>query len=136
MMKNIFLEKSYTKYGDKLIPRNFSKKWKLRSGLVFWSFIYFIPVVCEVEDYRKWLKLSCRPFAFTTHKAFFKNKNRSGTSLTASFSAWFLKKNIFFVILYYLTKFQFLVTFTSRDIGQYEYCNCLLIKSWRQKFWN
>ena len=28
-MKNIFLEKSYTKFGGKTIPRPFSKKFKL-----------------------------------------------------------------------------------------------------------
>ena len=29
-MRNIFLEKSYTKYGGKTIPRPFSEKLKLR----------------------------------------------------------------------------------------------------------
>ena len=38
--------------------------------------------------------------AFTSNKAFLKNKKRCGTSLPASFSAWFLKKNISLVILY------------------------------------
>ena len=27
-IKNIFVEKSYTKYGGETIPRAFSKKWK------------------------------------------------------------------------------------------------------------
>ena len=52
-----------------------------------------------------WLKLSCRPLAFTSYKAILKNKNRSGTSLSASFSAWFLKKNISVVVFYYMTTF-------------------------------
>ena len=30
------------------------------------------------------------------------------------------------VILYLLTKFHCLIAFTSWDIGQYVYCNCLL----------
>ena len=49
-------------------------------------------------------KLSCRPLIFISYKAFLKNKKRSGTSLLATFSAWFL----------------------SKDIGQYGYCTCLL----------
>ena len=60
-MRNIFLEKSYTKCGRETIPRPFSKISK------------FVLIVCQVEHYRKLLKLSCRPFAFTTYKAFLKN---------------------------------------------------------------
>ena len=41
------------------------------------------------------LKPSSRPLAFTTYEAFLKNKKRSGTSMTASFSAWLLKKKHF-----------------------------------------
>ena len=37
-------------------------------------------------------------------------------------------------MLYYLTKFHCLVTFTSWDIGQYVYCNYLLTWLWRHKF--
>ena len=64
---------------------------------------------------------------FTSYKAFSKIKQRSGISTPASFSALFSKKNIYLVIFYYLTKFHFLVTFTSRGIWKYVYCNCLLI---------
>ena len=56
---------------------------------------------------------------------FSKNKWRSGTSLPASFSGWFLKENISFVIFCYLADFRCLVAFTSIDIGQYVCCNCL-----------
>ena len=31
-------------------------------------------IVCQVEDYRNILKLSCRPLAFTSYKAFAKSK--------------------------------------------------------------
>ena len=55
-------------------------------------------IVCQIEDYQNILKLSCIPLAFNSYKAFSKNKKRSGTSLPASFSALFLKKNIFLVI--------------------------------------
>ena len=36
-------------------------------------------MICLVEGYRNILKLSCRPLAFTSYKAFLKNKKRSGT---------------------------------------------------------
>ena len=83
-MRNIFLEKSYTKCGRKTISRPFSKKSKLSFILKFYI---FVSIVCQVEDYRKCLKLSCIPLAFTSYKAFLKNKKRSRTSLPASFSA-------------------------------------------------
>ena len=44
------------------------------------------------------MKLSSRPFAFTSYKAFSKNKKRSGSSLPVSFSARFLIKNIFLLL--------------------------------------
>ena len=129
-LKNFFLEKSYAKCGGEAIPRPFFKKSKLS------SFIYFVFIVCQVEDYRKWLKLSCRSLGFTSNKAFLKNKKKFGTSLPVSFSAWFLKKNISLVMFFCLTKFQCLVAFTSWDIGKYMYCNSLLTRLWRNKFWN
>ena len=64
----------------------------------------------------------CRPVAFTSYKAFFKNKKRSGTSLPASFSEWISKKNIFY---YFFNKFLFL--FFSNLQTQ-------LINSKKQKF--
>ena len=39
-------------------------------------------------------------------------------------------------MLYELTKFHCLNVFTSRDIGQYVYCNYLLTRLWCHKFWN
>ena len=69
-------------------------------------------------------------------KLFLKNKEISGTSLPASFSAWFLKKSISIVIFYYLTKFHCLVAFTSWDIRQYVCWNNLLTRQWRHKFSN
>ena len=35
-----------------------------------------------------------------------------------------------------MTKFHCLIAFTSRDIGQYVYCNYLLTRVWRHKFRN
>ena len=114
--------------------------WKIKIEHIFGSivkrFIQFVFIVCQVEDYRNILKLSRRPLAFTSDKAFLKNKKESRTSLPVSFSALFLKDNISLVIFCYLTKFHCLVVFTSWDIGQYMYCNYLLTRLWRHKFWN
>ena len=81
-------------------------------------------------------KLSSGPLAFTSSKAFLKNKNISQARLLASFSAWVLRQNISSFIFYYLTKFYFLVAFTLWDVGQYVFCGCLLTRLWRHKFWN
>ena len=48
------------------------------------------------------LRLSSKPLAITSYKAFLKNKE-VWNCLPASISAWFLKKNISIVIFYYLT---------------------------------
>ena len=77
-IRNIFLEKSYTKCDGETVPRPFSKKRKFS--------IQFVFIVCRVEVYLKILKLSCRPFAFNSYKVL-KNKKRSWTNLPASFSA-------------------------------------------------
>ena len=61
--------------------------------------LQFVFIVCRVEDYQNILKLSCRQLAFTSYKAFLKNKKRSRTSLPASYSASFLKQNIYLVII-------------------------------------
>ena len=40
----------------------------------------------------------------------------------------FFNKNASHVTFYYLTKFNCLIAFTSKDIGQYVYYNCLLTR--------
>ena len=121
-IRNIFLTKSYTKCGGETILRPFFKISKLSiSGSRVQSFIQFAFIVCQVEGYRNILKLSLQTIAFTSYKAFLKNEKRSRTCLPASFSAWFLKRNISLVIIYYLSKFHCQVAFTSWDIGQYVY---------------
>ena len=49
-LRNIFLERSYTKCGGETIPRPFSKKSKLSISLDQ-HFIYFVFIVCQVEGY-------------------------------------------------------------------------------------
>ena len=64
-MRNIFLEKSHTKYGGETSARRFPKKLKLKISL---SFIQFVFIACQVEGYRNILKLSWKPLAFTSFK--------------------------------------------------------------------
>ena len=70
--RNIFLEKSYTKFGGETIRWPFSKKNKIKhiSESIDLSSIKFIFIVCQVEGYPSILKLSCRPLAFNSFKAF------------------------------------------------------------------
>ena len=87
-MRDIFLEKSYTKGGGEASLRLVSEKSKLSSSpdQACKVRLQLVSIVCQIEDYRNILKLSCRPLAFTLYKAFLKNKKRSETSLPASFS--------------------------------------------------
>ena len=82
-LRNIFIKKSYTKCGGETVPRPFS----FISGSKIESFLQFVFVACQVEDYKNTLKLGCRPLVCNSFKAFLKNKKRSGTNLLALFPA-------------------------------------------------
>ena len=118
-MRNIVLERSHASCDREASSRLFHKKSKLslslypRSKMLCSLFLLYL----QVEVYQILLKLRCWPLALTLYKAFLKNKMRSGTSLPASFFAWFLKKNISHVMVYYLTKFHCLIAFASWDFG-------------------
>ena len=135
--RNIFLEKSYRKCGREAIPRLFSKN---QNWTYLWINVLKLYTFCfnclPSWGLSKLIETKLQTIFFTSYKVCLKNKKRSGTSFPASFSAWFLKKNIYVVIFYYLTKLQCLVAFTSWDTGQYVYRNCLLTRLWPQKFWN
>ena len=92
-MKNIFLETSYTKCDREATPRPSSKKTKLRISMDQYC------KVCQAEDYQKWLKLSCRPFGFTSYKGFLKNKKRSKNSLRLIFCMIFEEKYFCYTLL-------------------------------------
>ena len=128
---------------EKLFPDPFliNKNWAcLWINILKFHTVFFN--LWQLEDHWNILNLSCRPFAFTTYKTFLKNKKWSGTSLPASFSAWFLKKHISLVIFYYLTKFHRLTKFHQTSLPLlceilsnmciiivcYVYCNCLLTR--------
>ena len=81
-MRNIFLEKSYTKSGGETIPRIFSKKSKLSVSLDQQSEINI-----QIVVHQNILKLRDLKLSFILYKAFSNNKKTSGTSLPASFSA-------------------------------------------------
>ena len=83
-MRNIFLQKSYTKCGTETSARPFSEKWKLSISLDQMQFIF---IVCQAEGYQSISKLDCIPLAFTSFEAFLKNKKTSGTSAPTLFSA-------------------------------------------------
>ena len=70
-MRNIILEKSYTKCGGKTSPRLFPGKLKLSISViqskVLCSLFFF---VSQIEGYQNILKLGCRPRAFTSYQHF------------------------------------------------------------------
>ena len=137
-VRNIFLEKSYTKYGREKSPTLFSKESLLTLSLNQLSEISYslLLLYIQVEDYQNILKLRYWSLAFTTCKAFLRKKRRPRTSLleliSTSFSIWFLKKNIFHAIFCYLKKFHRLIVNTC----QYMYCNYLFLSRGCHKFWN
>ena len=87
-MRNIFLEKSYTKLGGKLFPDPVLKNQK-------WAYLYIntlkFYIVCFYHmpswGLQNVLKPSSTPLAFTSYKAFKKNKKKSGARLPVSFYA-------------------------------------------------
>ena len=101
-MSNIFLETSYTKCGGDASPRPNYRKSKLsippdqQSETLCSLFLLYV----QMEVYETVLKIKCWPFTLTLFGSFSRNKEMSGTNLLASFSAWFLKKNIFHVTFY------------------------------------
>ena len=122
---NIFLEKSYIKCDGDATPRSKTERISDQEYYV----LQFVFTVCQVEVFWNTLKLSCRPLAFTSSKAFLKNKKRSGTSLPASFFAWFLKKNKSCYILL-PDQISWSGCLYLWDIWQYVHCNCLLTWLW------
>ena len=115
-MKNIFLEKSYTnRLVEKLFPDSCPNPIEHISGSTCWKVIQFVFVVCPSHGPPKYIKTKRLTTSFYL-KAFLKNKERSGPSVPASFSAWSLNKHISNITFYWLTKFHYLIAFTFWDI--------------------
>ena len=95
--------------------------------ITVWNIIKFVLTVCPGRGLSNHIKTKGWPLAFTLYKDILKNKKRSVTIFSASFSAWFLRKNISHVIFYQLTKFHCPNAFTSRDVRQYMCCNFICL---------
>ena len=99
-MRNIFFLKNHAQYATEILfPDPFLKNW---NWAYLWINILKFHTAC-LYGMSSWglsehIETSCRPLAFTSYEAFLKNK-RYGTSLPISFSAWFLKKNICYILL-------------------------------------
>ena len=95
-------------------------------------FIQFVFIVYRIEGYWKILKLCCRSFAFTSFKAFLKNKKRYGTSVSIILEERYITVGI----IHWLVRFHCRVAFTSRDFGKYMSCNhCVKSVQIRSFFW-
>ena len=130
-----FLLKNHTqKVVKKLVPDPFTKNKN-------WSCLWISNLKC----YKAYFSCMCKSrstkiikvlitcfYLMASYEPFSKTKKRSETSFSISFSAWFLKKNIYVMFIIWLN----FIAFTSWDIGQKVYCKCLLSSLWRQKFWN
>ena len=132
-MRDILVKRSYTRCAGETNPRPFSEKPKLSIFLDQYSKVLYILFNCLPGwGLSKVIKTKGQTIYFLLLLE--KNKKRSETSLPASFSAWFSKKNISIVIFYYLTKFWCLVVFNWWDNGQYVSCDSLLTRLWHQNF--
>ena len=120
-MRNIFLEKSYTKCGGWTSPRSFSEKLKLNILWINSLSFYTVCFYCmQSWGPSKYMKTNLKTTCFYLILSFFLHN---------------LKKKIFLLLhSIKLTKFHCLVAFTSWDVGQDLYCNCLLTRLWRHKF--
>ena len=122
-MKNIFLEKSYTKCDGKTNSR---PSLKNQNWAYLWiNSLNFYRVCFDCIFKSRTVKIYCWPLAFMSYKAFSKNKKRPGTSLLALFSVWFLKKNIFHIIFYLSDQNSLSVCLYFLRYGQYVFRNCL-----------
>ena len=135
-MRNILIEKSYRKCDGDTISKPFSKKEILSISLDQQSKVLYSLFVMLSWGLSKYIEAKLETTCFYLIKGFFKNKKRPGTSFPASLSGWFSNKNVYLVIFNELTKLHFVVAFTSWDIGQYVYCNCLSTRLRGHKFWN
>ena len=122
----IFLKNHTQNMVKKLVPDPFLKNWNWAylwiNSLKFYTVCFYCMASWGLSKYIDTkLQTTCSHLILS----FFLNTKR-GLELTlpASFSAWFLKKNIF-IIFYKFIKFHCLIASTLWDIGQYVYWNCV-----------
>ena len=106
--RNIFLKSHTQNVVEILFSDPFSKN---QNWAYFWinSVKFYIDcfIVCQVEDYQKILKLSCRSLAFTSYKAFLKTKRGLELVSLANFMHDFWSK--MFILLYSIAWPNFIV---------------------------
>ena len=95
-MRNIFLEKLYTKCCGGTISRPFSKKSKLSISLNKWSKFLFrlLSLYAKLRAIDKYWNEAVDHLLLPHVNIFWKKKKRPGTSLSVSFSVWFLKRYV------------------------------------------
>ena len=137
-MRNIFL--IFSHYTKCVLETSFRTSfWKTKiehiSESIVLSFIQFVFIICQVEGDWNVLKRNCKPLALTSYiKLFYKIKRCLELLSLPHFVHDFWRK--IFVTLYSISWPNFIAWFPSWDIGQNLYCNCLLTRLWRHKFWN
>ena len=113
-----FSSKIIHKLWWKLFPDSFLKNqnWAYLwiNSLRFYTIFLSCNTSCQLSKY---IETKLQNFFLCLIWSFLKTQKRSITSLSASFSARFFKKNASLIICNYLTKLHCLVTFTSWDIG-------------------
>ena len=96
-MRNYFLGKSYKKCSGEASPRRFYKKFKIEH--IYRSSVWNV-IVYPSNGLPKYIKITVLTTCFYLISTTLKNKIRPVPNLPASFSAWFLKKNISHFIFY------------------------------------
>ena len=92
-MRNIFLEKSYTKCGRESSPRPFSKNQSWAYHWINSLKVYKICTYCIPSwGLLKYIKTKLRPLTTTLYKALLKSQRKPGASLPASFLHDFWRK--------------------------------------------
>ena len=129
-MGNIFSKNHAQNVVQKLLPGPFLKN---KNWVFLWISSFIVCFYCMPS----WgqsiylVKLSCMTLDFTSYKVFFKrNRKRPGTSLPASFSAWFFKEK-------YLSCYSLLTDQISYfGCGYFMRYWTICVMLWRHKFWN
>ena len=113
----------------KLVPDTFQKSQNWGhiwiNSLEFYTFCFYCIPIRVLPKYIK-TKLLTTCFYLTCET----------TTLPALFSAWFLKKNVSYIIFYQLAKFHCLIVFSSWEIEQSVFYNYLFRSRWCHKLYN
>ena len=114
-MRNVFLEKSYTKCKGETIPITEKPKY-----------VCFFSSVC-FHCISSWglLQLNYKPITFTSYKAFLKKQKEVWNETPQLIFCMIHKGKYFFCYIFLTDQYHWLVVFIS-----WLYCNCLLTRLW------